>query len=122
MNLPCRTKRGLAEHENYHEFCRLLGRLKTNYQLSELVSRFPVISSLSLLRACAFAFVCNNLCPVSPLLFNIVCNNFCVQYCLRKKPSPWLTLSFILSHTLIITYKNSKNCKAAKIHALVMCG
>lgn len=28
---------GLAEHANYHEFCRLLGRLKTNYQLSELV-------------------------------------------------------------------------------------
>ena len=28
---------GLAHHANYHEFCRLLGRLKTNYQLSELV-------------------------------------------------------------------------------------
>jgi exportin-7 len=32
-----RTQRGLGEHANYHEFCRLLGRLKTNYQLSELV-------------------------------------------------------------------------------------
>lgn len=33
-----RSQAGLAEHhENYHEFCRLLGRLKTNYQLSELV-------------------------------------------------------------------------------------
>ena len=31
------TQRGLAEHDNYHEFCRLLGRLKANYQLSELV-------------------------------------------------------------------------------------
>jgi len=31
------TKRGLSEHDNYHELCRLLGRLKTNYQLSELV-------------------------------------------------------------------------------------
>lgn len=31
------AKRGLGEHSNYHEFCRLLGRLKTNYQLSELV-------------------------------------------------------------------------------------
>lgn len=29
---------GLSEHSNYHEFCRMLGRLKTNYQLSELVS------------------------------------------------------------------------------------
>lgn len=28
---------GLAEHSNYHEFCRMLGRLKTNYQLAELV-------------------------------------------------------------------------------------
>ena len=39
---PCRdilrAQSGLAEHhDNYHEFCRLLGRLKTNYQLSELV-------------------------------------------------------------------------------------
>jgi len=32
-----RAQTGLAEHDNYHEFCRLLGRLKTNYQLSELV-------------------------------------------------------------------------------------
>ena len=31
------SERGLSEHANYHEFCRLLGRLKTNYQLSELV-------------------------------------------------------------------------------------
>lgn len=30
-------QQGLQHHENYHEFCRLLGRLKTNYQLSELV-------------------------------------------------------------------------------------
>ena len=32
-----RTQQGLALHANYHEFCRLLGRLKTNYQLAELV-------------------------------------------------------------------------------------
>ncbi|CAK9199269.1 unnamed protein product [Sphagnum troendelagicum] len=32
-----RTQHGLSKHENYHEYCRLLGRLKTNYQLSELV-------------------------------------------------------------------------------------
>jgi hypothetical protein len=33
-----RGRLGLAEHGNYHELCRLLGRLKTNYQLSELVA------------------------------------------------------------------------------------
>lgn len=32
-----RSQQGLQHHANYHEFCRLLGRLKTNYQLSELV-------------------------------------------------------------------------------------
>ena len=32
-----RAQAGLAHHANYHEFCRLLGRLKANYQLSELV-------------------------------------------------------------------------------------
>ncbi|CAM8961063.1 unnamed protein product [Rhodiola kirilowii] len=29
---------GLGEHDNYHEFCRLLGRFRVNYQLSELVN------------------------------------------------------------------------------------
>ncbi|XP_047334850.1 exportin-7-A-like isoform X2 [Impatiens glandulifera] len=32
------TGKGLADHDNYHEFCRLLGRFKVNYQLSELVT------------------------------------------------------------------------------------
>ncbi|GBG80488.1 hypothetical protein CBR_g30950 [Chara braunii] len=32
------NNQGLGEYANYNEFCRLLGRLKTNYQLSELVS------------------------------------------------------------------------------------
>jgi exportin-7 len=31
------TQCGLEHVDNYHEFCRLLGRLKANYQLSELV-------------------------------------------------------------------------------------
>lgn len=31
------NSQGLSDPENYHEFCRLLARLKTNYQLSELV-------------------------------------------------------------------------------------
>ncbi|CAI9102605.1 OLC1v1000900C2 [Oldenlandia corymbosa var. corymbosa] len=33
-----RTGAGLADHDNYHEFCRLLGRFRINYQLSELVN------------------------------------------------------------------------------------
>ena len=33
-----RVQQGLSEHANYHEYCKLLGRLKTNYQLSELVN------------------------------------------------------------------------------------
>uniref|UniRef100_A0A0E0C0R2 Importin N-terminal domain-containing protein n=1 Tax=Oryza meridionalis TaxID=40149 RepID=A0A0E0C0R2_9ORYZ len=32
------TGQGLAVHGNYHEFCRLLGRFKVNFQLSELLS------------------------------------------------------------------------------------
>ena len=28
---------GLSDSNNYHEFCRLLARLKSNYQLGELV-------------------------------------------------------------------------------------
>lgn len=36
-----RTQMGLDSHANYHEYCRLLGRLKTNYQLAELVRAAP---------------------------------------------------------------------------------
>ncbi|KAJ0103399.1 hypothetical protein Patl1_05763 [Pistacia atlantica] len=32
------SKTGLADHDNYHEYCRLLGRFRVNYQLSELVN------------------------------------------------------------------------------------
>ncbi|PNT70346.1 exportin-7 isoform X3 [Brachypodium distachyon] len=32
------TGQGLGDHGNYHEFCRLLGRFKVNYQLSELLN------------------------------------------------------------------------------------
>uniref|UniRef100_A0A0E0MUM9 Importin N-terminal domain-containing protein n=1 Tax=Oryza rufipogon TaxID=4529 RepID=A0A0E0MUM9_ORYRU len=32
------TGQGLADHGNYHEFCRLLGWFKVNFQLSELLS------------------------------------------------------------------------------------
>ncbi|GAB4851808.1 hypothetical protein Ancab_031207 [Ancistrocladus abbreviatus] len=32
------TGKGLGDHDNYHEFCRLLGRFKVHYQLQELVS------------------------------------------------------------------------------------
>lgn len=32
-----KNRTGLQHQDNYHQFCRLLGRLKSNYQLSELV-------------------------------------------------------------------------------------
>lgn len=32
------TKQGLQHQENYHEFCRLLGRVRNNYQLSEIMA------------------------------------------------------------------------------------
>ena len=34
----------LSDTNNYHEFCRLLARLKSNYQLGELVTvdNYPV--------------------------------------------------------------------------------
>ena len=35
------SQMGLSSHTNYHEYCRLLGRLKTNYQLAELVRTPP---------------------------------------------------------------------------------
>ena len=36
--LHIQTRQGLEHQENYHEFCRLLGRLRSNFQLSEIVS------------------------------------------------------------------------------------
>ncbi|KAK4410870.1 Exportin-7 [Sesamum angolense] len=37
-----RTGQGLADHDNYHEFCRLLGRFRVNYQLNLSSTSFPV--------------------------------------------------------------------------------
>ncbi|PSS15752.1 Exportin-7 like [Actinidia chinensis var. chinensis] len=42
------TGKGLADHDNYHEFCRLLGRFKVNYQLSEIVNMEGYSSWISL--------------------------------------------------------------------------
>ena len=58
-----RSRQGLAEHANYHEFCRLLGRLKTNYQLSELV-RGARCRALELSGRCASGCSCSQLCSV----------------------------------------------------------
>lgn len=36
---------GLADHDNYHEFCRLLGRFKVNYQVLYISFFFRVFIS-----------------------------------------------------------------------------
>ncbi len=59
-----RTQQGLALHANYHEFCRLLGRLKTNYQLAELV-RMPTTSLTSVTAATILQG--NNCCTPSQI-------------------------------------------------------
>uniref|UniRef100_A0A4X2JYI6 RAN binding protein 17 n=1 Tax=Vombatus ursinus TaxID=29139 RepID=A0A4X2JYI6_VOMUR len=45
---PLLSQLGLAEPGNYHEFCRFLARLKTNYQLGELimVKEYPEVIRL----------------------------------------------------------------------------
>lgn len=35
IRFHCNT--GLADHDNYHAFCRLLGRFKVNYQVSQML-------------------------------------------------------------------------------------
>lgn len=42
------SQQGLEHVENYHEFCRLLGRLKASYQLSELVKTTGFVEWLEL--------------------------------------------------------------------------
>lgn len=42
------NRTGLQHPDNYHQFCRLLGRLKANYQLSELVKAEGYIEWLEL--------------------------------------------------------------------------
>ena len=34
---------GLADHDNYHEFCRLLGRFRVNYQVDLCVVFSPFV-------------------------------------------------------------------------------
>jgi exportin-7 len=43
-----KNQTGLQHQDNYHQFCRLLGRLKANYQLSELVKTTGYIEWLEL--------------------------------------------------------------------------
>eukprot|EP01035_Chromulina_nebulosa_P017439 gene17439-22991_t len=52
IQLIVQKKIGLDHEENYHEFCRLLGRLKASYQLSELVKINGFVEWLEL--ACDF--------------------------------------------------------------------
>ena len=49
-----RSQAGLQHHANYHDFCRLLGRLKTNYQLSELVGTQPHLFLVCQFQASSF--------------------------------------------------------------------
>ena len=37
VTILMKNQTGFQHEDNYHQFCRLLGRLKANYQLSELV-------------------------------------------------------------------------------------
>ncbi|GMI06261.1 hypothetical protein TrVE_jg13515 [Triparma verrucosa] len=48
ITILLRNQTGLEHSENYHQFCRLLGRLKANYQLSELVKATGYTEWLSL--------------------------------------------------------------------------
>lgn len=50
---------GLQHQENYHEFCRLLGRLKANYQLSELVKTEGYLEWLNLASAFSVQSITN---------------------------------------------------------------
>ena len=51
---------GLTDPNNYHEFCRLLARLKSNYQLGELVmvDQYPesiqVCSTIEITAVCLY--------------------------------------------------------------------
>ena len=46
-----KNQTGFQHSDNYHQFCRLLGRLKANYQLSELVKIDGYIDWLELARS-----------------------------------------------------------------------
>lgn len=44
--LDCVEKAGLADHDNYHEFCRLLGRFRVNYQVDFCIILSPFVACL----------------------------------------------------------------------------
>ena len=48
VHFSCIALQGLSDTNNYHEFCRLLARLKSNYQLGELVKvdNYPQVIKL----------------------------------------------------------------------------
>ncbi|GMI31150.1 hypothetical protein TrRE_jg11440 [Triparma retinervis] len=48
VTILMKNQTGFQHEDNYHQFCRLLGRLKANYQLSELVKADSYIEWLKL--------------------------------------------------------------------------
>lgn len=54
---------GLSDPSSYHEFCRLLARLKTNYQLSELVKSNDYAKTIGLIANFTITSLRVSLCP-----------------------------------------------------------
>jgi exportin-7 len=71
-----RNHAGLQHHENYHQACRLLGRLKTNYQLAELVGGrgWGGPSSHVCIRGSGIWRICNILWRCCCHLANVPCS------------------------------------------------
>lgn len=82
----------LPDPNNYHEFCRLLARLKSNYQLGELVKveNYPEVIRL------IANFTVTSL-QVGFLTFS-VCNSVCVCHPRLKKKKKCMCV-YIHTHT-----------------------
>lgn len=87
----------LPDPNNYHEFCRLLARLKSNYQLGELVKveNYPEVIRL------IANFTVTSL-QVGFLTFS-VCNSVCVCHPrLKKKKKKVYVCIYSHTHTYIV--------------------
>lgn len=106
LNGMLNLKLGLADHDNYHEFCRLLGRFRVNYQvfsLSIIVTfHLAMVNAINLFHPLSSLYTYTTLFAVSifPLVF------YCFWF--RKSVFCWLDLVRWYSAAVVWTCDNGR--------------
>ena len=102
-------QQGLTQHANYHEICRLLARLKANYQLSELVASeaygewISIVATFTIDSFNHWQWAANSVYYLLSLWSRLVASMPYLTLTLTLTLTPTLTLTLPLTPTLTLT-------------------